>query len=64
MLGFFFPPLYRYKSPDNVFRTSKWNVPNVPTLARYERVDGEVKEIGRIIEGELLDKDKVDKLIA
>jgi hypothetical protein len=54
----------RYRTPDNVFRSSKWNVPNVPTLARYERLDGEVKEVGRLIEEEILDKERFKKLIA
>ena len=28
---------------------------NVPALVRYERVDGVTKEVGRLIEGEILD---------
>lgn len=52
----------RYKTPDNFYRTN-WNINFVPTLARYERVDGEVKETGRLVEGELLDKKRIYDLI-
>ncbi|KAF2710854.1 hypothetical protein K504DRAFT_429208 [Pleomassaria siparia CBS 279.74] len=51
-----------YKSPDNVYRKN-WNINFVPTLARYERVDGEVKETGHLIEGELLDKKRISDLL-
>ncbi|KAH8694175.1 hypothetical protein BGW36DRAFT_430195 [Talaromyces proteolyticus] len=51
-----------WRDPSNVFRT-KWNVNSVPTLARYERVDGKVKEVGRLVESEILDQKKLKKLI-
>ncbi|SPN98659.1 related to Thioredoxin domain-containing protein C21C3.12c [Cephalotrichum gorgonifer] len=43
-----------WKKPTHVVRT-KWNVHGVPTVARYERVDGEIKETGRLVEHEILD---------
>lgn len=35
----------------------------MPTLVRYQRVDGEVKETGRLVEGELLDEKKMRNLV-
>jgi hypothetical protein len=52
----------RWRDPSNVFRT-KWNVNNVPTLVRYERVDGKVKETGRLTENEILDGQQLQALI-
>ncbi|KAH8651435.1 hypothetical protein BX600DRAFT_473564 [Xylariales sp. PMI_506] len=52
-----------WKVPTNVFRT-KWNVHNVPTIVRYGRVDGQVKETGRLVESEILDAGKLQKLIS
>ncbi|PVI01794.1 hypothetical protein DM02DRAFT_335622 [Periconia macrospinosa] len=53
-----------WKEPNNVFRT-KWNVHNVPCLVRFERgEDGTVKEVGRLIEEQVLEKEKLDKLLA
>lgn len=46
----------------NVYRTV-WNVHNVPTLVRYENVGGEVNETGRLVEGEILDDTKLQKLL-
>ncbi|KAK4498838.1 hypothetical protein PRZ48_009348 [Zasmidium cellare] len=51
-----------WKDPKNVFRT-KWNVHNTPTLARYEKVGDEVKEVGRLVESEILDQERLQKLI-
>lgn len=45
-----------------MFRTT-WNVNNVPALVRYERVDGVTKEVGRLIEGEILDGEKLGGLV-
>ncbi|KAI9147241.1 Thioredoxin domain-containing protein C21C3.12c [Paramyrothecium foliicola] len=47
-----------WKDPSNVFRT-KWNVNNVPSLVRYERADGQVKETGRLVEDEILDEQRL-----
>jgi hypothetical protein len=52
----------RWKDMSNVHRT-RWNVNAVPTLVRYQRVDGEVKETGRLVEGELLDQKKLKELV-
>ncbi|QSZ31110.1 hypothetical protein DSL72_000673 [Monilinia vaccinii-corymbosi] len=51
-----------WRVPDNVFRTT-WNVDNVPTLVRYERVDGEVKETGRLVENEILNQGSLNDLV-
>jgi hypothetical protein len=52
----------RWRDQKNVFRTT-WNVNNVPALVRYERVDGVTKEVGRLIEGEILDGEKLAGLV-
>ncbi|KAL4900118.1 hypothetical protein BDW74DRAFT_103678 [Aspergillus multicolor] len=51
-----------WKEPTNVFRT-KWNVTNVPTLVRFESVDGKAKETGRLVEAEILDRKKLGELV-
>ncbi|KAF2164073.1 hypothetical protein M409DRAFT_68016 [Zasmidium cellare ATCC 36951] len=51
-----------WKDPKNVFRT-KWNVHNTPTLVRFEKVGDAVKEVGRLVEGEILDQERLQKLI-
>ncbi|KAH8732227.1 hypothetical protein GQ44DRAFT_602528 [Phaeosphaeriaceae sp. PMI808] len=51
-----------YKNPINQFRIC-WNINCVPALVRYERVGGEVKEVGRLVEGELLDEKRIYNLI-
>jgi len=43
---------------DNVYRTT-WAVDAVPCLVRYEMRGGEVVEVGRMKEGELLDTERV-----
>ncbi|KAK2063053.1 hypothetical protein LY76DRAFT_504464 [Colletotrichum caudatum] len=53
----------RWKIPTNVFRT-KWNVHNVPTIVRYRRIDGGIKETGRLVEAEILDEKRLTGLIA
>ena len=52
----------RWRVQTNVFRTV-WNVHNVPTLVRYENVGDEVKETGRLVEGEILDDTKLQRLL-
>ncbi|KAF2208194.1 hypothetical protein CERZMDRAFT_62239 [Cercospora zeae-maydis SCOH1-5] len=52
-----------WRVPTNVFRT-KWNVHNVPTLVKYENLGGEIKETGRLVEREILDDTKLQKLLA
>ncbi|KAF2437250.1 hypothetical protein P171DRAFT_373896 [Karstenula rhodostoma CBS 690.94] len=48
--------------PGSRFRAD-WDIQNVPTLARYERADGKVKETGRLVERELLDESRVRALL-
>ncbi|KAJ5469508.1 hypothetical protein N7539_009126 [Penicillium diatomitis] len=52
-----------WKDPMNVYRT-QWGINNIPALVRYQHVDGEVKETKRLIEGEILDKAKVQAFLA
>ncbi|KAF7715631.1 Uncharacterized protein PECH_002472 [Penicillium ucsense] len=52
-----------WKDSKNVYRT-QWGINNIPALVRYQRVDGEVKETKRLIEGEILDKAKVQAFLA
>ena len=52
----------RWKDLTNNYRT-KWNIPGVPTLVRYESVDGTVKETGRLGEEEMLDEKTLSKFI-
>ncbi|KAJ6171121.1 hypothetical protein N7470_000188 [Penicillium chermesinum] len=46
-----------WKDPDNLYRKT-WNVSGIPTLARYQRVNGEVTETGKVTEVEILDSAK------
>lgn len=62
----------RWKNPHNVFRT-QWDIHNVPVLVRYElvavAVEGhttttkQVKEVGRLVEGEILDERRLQELV-
>lgn len=62
----------RWKNPHNIFRT-QWNIHNVPVLVRYElvavEVEGnttttkQVKEVGRLVEGEILDERRLQELV-
>lgn len=36
---------------------------NVPALVKYESVDGVTKEVGRLIEGEILEGEKLAGLV-
>jgi hypothetical protein len=53
----------RWKDPKNAFRT-EWRVDNVPALLRFEKTSEGVKEVGRLIEGEILDQERLEKLLA
>jgi hypothetical protein len=55
--------LYRWKDPNNVFRTV-WKVNNVPAVIRFEKTGEGVKEVGRLIEGEILDEQRLASLVA
>lgn len=52
----------RWKDLSNVYRT-KWNVNAVPSLVRYELVDGSVKETGRLVEAQILDRGRLSKFV-
>ncbi|KAL4805657.1 hypothetical protein BDV18DRAFT_139604 [Aspergillus unguis] len=52
-----------WKDLTNVYRT-RWNVNSVPTLVRFELIDGSMKEITRLVEGEILDRTKLEKLVS
>ncbi|GAB0133990.1 hypothetical protein EsDP_00002378 [Epichloe bromicola] len=43
-----------WRDPDNVYRKN-WNVHGVPTLARFQRVNGEVVETARLDENGIMD---------
>ncbi|KAL3478568.1 hypothetical protein BJX99DRAFT_256464 [Aspergillus californicus] len=51
-----------WKEPSNVYRTT-WNVHNVPTLVRFEKQDGRVREVGRLVEGEILDSKRLKAFV-
>ncbi|KAI0147368.1 DUF953 domain protein [Xylariaceae sp. FL1272] len=51
-----------YKSPDNHYRTI-WKVTAVPTLARYERRDDSLVEVGRLVEEEIFDVGNVQRFV-
>ncbi|OJJ56106.1 hypothetical protein ASPSYDRAFT_60209 [Aspergillus sydowii CBS 593.65] len=52
-----------WKDLSNVYRT-KWNVGAIPTLVRYELVDGDVKETGRLVEAQILDRARLSKFVS
>ena len=52
----------RWRQNTNPVRT-KWNVHNIPTVVRYQRVDGKIQETGRLVEGEILNERKLGALI-
>jgi hypothetical protein len=52
----------RWKDLGNVYRT-KWEVKAVPQLVRYERVDGEVKATGKLVENEVNDEEKLAEFV-
>ncbi|KAF2624591.1 hypothetical protein BU25DRAFT_155932 [Macroventuria anomochaeta] len=47
-----------WKDMENVYR-KKWDVKAVPQLVRYQRVDGEVKATGKLVENEVNDDGKL-----
>lgn len=48
----------RWRDLGNVYR-KHWDVRAVPQLVRYQRVEGEVKAVGRLVEGEIIDEVKL-----
>ena len=53
----------RWKDPKNVYRT-EWKVHNTPALLRFEKTSEGVKEVGRLIEREILEQERLEKLLA
>ncbi|KAI1327459.1 hypothetical protein F5Y16DRAFT_372073 [Xylariaceae sp. FL0255] len=51
-----------YKSASNHYRTT-WKMPNVPTLVRYERKGEKLVEVGRLVEGEILDAGRLQQFV-
>ena len=43
---------------ENGFR-KRWDVKAVPQLVRYQRGDGGVREVGRLVEGEVVDEGRL-----
>jgi hypothetical protein len=41
-----------------------WKVNNVPAVVRFEKTSEGVKEVGRLIEGEILDEQRLASLVA
>ncbi|CAG8231843.1 unnamed protein product [Penicillium salamii] len=52
-----------WANPQNVYRTT-WTTRNIPALVRYQNVDGEVTETSRLVEGEILNKQKLEAFMA
>ncbi|OQE44168.1 hypothetical protein PENCOP_c002G06740 [Penicillium coprophilum] len=52
-----------WNNPQNVYRTT-WGTRNIPALVRYQQVNGEVTETGRLVEGEILNKQRLLAFIA
>jgi hypothetical protein len=55
--------IFRWKDPKNAYRT-EWKVFNTPALLRFEKTSEGVKEVGRLIEGEILDQERLEKLLS
>ena len=52
----------RWKDPENVYR-KQWGVKALPQLVRYQRVGGEVKATGELVENEVNDDEKLAKFV-
>jgi hypothetical protein len=48
----------RWKEPNNMYR-KVWGINAIPTLVRYQRIDGTVTATGRLVEGEIMDDKKL-----
>ncbi|KAF1925900.1 uncharacterized protein M421DRAFT_423186 [Didymella exigua CBS 183.55] len=51
-----------WKDLGNVYRT-KWEVKAVPQLVRYQRVDGEIRATGKLVEDEVNDDKKLGEFV-
>ncbi|KAH4188158.1 hypothetical protein HBI56_108180 [Parastagonospora nodorum] len=52
-----------WKEMDNLYRKT-WGVNAIPALVRYQRINGVVKETGRLVEAEIMDEEKVLSLVS
>ncbi|KAH8881695.1 thioredoxin-like protein 5 [Thozetella sp. PMI_491] len=52
-----------WKDPNNFYRTN-WDVQFIPTLVRYQTVDGQVKEVARLDGDDILDENKIREWMA
>jgi hypothetical protein len=52
----------RWRDHSNVYRT-QWKVNNVPALVRFEMTGEGVREVGRLVEGEILDGERLRGLV-
>ncbi|KXT16145.1 hypothetical protein AC579_5089 [Pseudocercospora musae] len=53
-----------WRDANNPWRKDPWRIINIPTVARYERNPaGEVKEVGRLIEKNILDGRRLQQLV-
>jgi hypothetical protein len=52
----------RWKVPDNVYRKD-WGLKAIPTLIRYQRVNGEVTATGQLVETEVSDEGKLVRFV-
>ncbi|GKZ51771.1 hypothetical protein AbraIFM66951_007076 [Aspergillus brasiliensis] len=51
-----------WKDPQNPYRT-RWGVNCIPALVRYQRASTGVLETGRLVEGEILDQERLSEFI-
>ncbi|KAL5340457.1 thioredoxin-like protein [Aspergillus crustosus] len=52
----------QWRDPSNVVR-KKWNVNSVPTLVRFEKGEEGVREVGRLVEAEILDRKRLKSFV-
>jgi hypothetical protein len=53
----------RWKDMNNKYRKD-WGINALPTLVRYQCIDGAVSATGRLVEGEIMDEKKLSKLVS
>ncbi|KAF2998630.1 hypothetical protein E8E13_007430 [Curvularia kusanoi] len=52
-----------WKDQGNVYRT-QWGVKAVPQLVKFQRIGGEVKVVGQLVENEVLDEEKLGAFVS
>jgi hypothetical protein len=53
----------RWKEMDNKYR-KVWGINAIPNLVRYQGIDGVVTATGRLVEGEIMDEEKLSKFLS